>query len=133
MKMRCYRKVLRISYKNHVTNEEVCAEIQQAIGLHEDLLGHCKEMQAEVVWTIYVLTDKRNAVCGYYYILANYFYISLGLNFCCLYAENFSYKTQLRCSGLGHKVGYTVLHLQCRWKCWHSTFRHDPMFNMHQQ
>ena len=25
-KMRCYRKTLRISYKDHVTNEEVCAK-----------------------------------------------------------------------------------------------------------
>ena len=38
MEMRCYRKVLRISYKDHVTNEEVRAKIQQAIGPHEDLL-----------------------------------------------------------------------------------------------
>ena len=38
MQMRCYRKKLRISYKDHVTNEEVCAKIQQAIGPHEDLL-----------------------------------------------------------------------------------------------
>ena len=37
MKMRCYRKILRISYKDHVTNEEVHAKIQQAIGPHEDL------------------------------------------------------------------------------------------------
>ena len=36
--MRCYRKILCISYKNHVTNEEVCANIQKAIGPHEDLL-----------------------------------------------------------------------------------------------
>ena len=36
--MRCYLKILRISYKDHVTNEEVCAKIQQAIGPHEDLL-----------------------------------------------------------------------------------------------
>ena len=35
--MRCYRKLLRISYKDQVTNEEICAKIQQAIGLHEDL------------------------------------------------------------------------------------------------
>ena len=35
--MRCYRKILRISYKDHITNEEVCAKIQQAIGQHEDL------------------------------------------------------------------------------------------------
>ena len=37
MEMRCYRKILRISYKDHVTNEEVLAKIQQAIGPHEDL------------------------------------------------------------------------------------------------
>ena len=37
MKMTCYRKILRISYKHHVTNEEVRAKIQQAIGPHEDL------------------------------------------------------------------------------------------------
>ena len=37
MEMRYYRKILRISYKDHVTNEEVCAKIQQAIGPHEDL------------------------------------------------------------------------------------------------
>ena len=36
--MRCYRKVLRISYKDHVTNEEVRAKTQRAIGPHEDLL-----------------------------------------------------------------------------------------------
>ena len=35
MEMRCYRKILRISYKDHVTNEEVRAKIQQAIGPHE--------------------------------------------------------------------------------------------------
>ena len=32
MDMRCYRKILRISYKDHVTNEEVRAKIMQAIG-----------------------------------------------------------------------------------------------------
>ena len=44
MKMRCYRKILHISYKDHVTNEEVCAKIQQAIGPHEDLtiIKRCK-------------------------------------------------------------------------------------------
>ena len=36
--MRCYRKILHISYKDYVTNEEVRAKIQQAIGPHEDLL-----------------------------------------------------------------------------------------------
>ena len=38
MEMPRYRRILRISYKDHVTNEEVCAEIQQAIGPHEYLL-----------------------------------------------------------------------------------------------
>ena len=38
MEMRCYRKILRISYKDHVTNEEVRANNQQAIAPHEDLL-----------------------------------------------------------------------------------------------
>ena len=37
MEMKCYRKILRISYKERVTNEEVCAKIQQAIGPHKDL------------------------------------------------------------------------------------------------
>ena len=37
MEMRCYRKILHISYKDHVTNEEVFAKIQQAIVPHEDL------------------------------------------------------------------------------------------------
>ena len=38
MEMRCYRKTLHISIKDHVTNEEVDVKIQQAIGPHEDLI-----------------------------------------------------------------------------------------------
>ena len=38
IEMRCYRKILHISYKYHVTNDEVRTKIQQAIGPHEDLL-----------------------------------------------------------------------------------------------
>ena len=41
--MKCYRKILRISYKDRVTNEEVCAKIQQAIRPHEDLLTIVKK------------------------------------------------------------------------------------------
>ena len=37
-KPRSYRKILLISYKDHVTDEEVRAKIQQAIGPHEDLI-----------------------------------------------------------------------------------------------
>ena len=38
METRCYCKILRILYKDHIINEEVHAKIQQAIGPHEDLL-----------------------------------------------------------------------------------------------
>ena len=38
MEMRYNRKIIHISYKDHVTDEEVRAKIQQAIGPHEDLL-----------------------------------------------------------------------------------------------
>ena len=38
MEMTYYRKILHISYKDHVTNEEVRVKIQQAIGPHKDLL-----------------------------------------------------------------------------------------------
>ena len=37
LEMRCYRKILRISYKDHVTNQKILAKIQQTIGPHEDL------------------------------------------------------------------------------------------------
>ena len=37
MEMRCHRKILHISYEDHVTNEEVRAKIQHSIGPHEDL------------------------------------------------------------------------------------------------
>ena len=35
--VRHYRKTLHISYKDHVTNEEVYAKVQQAIGPHKDV------------------------------------------------------------------------------------------------
>ena len=47
MEMRCYRKILRISYKNHVTNEEVRAKIQQAIRPHEDILTIVKRRKLQ--------------------------------------------------------------------------------------
>ena len=45
--MRCYRKVLHISYKDDVTNEEVRAKIQQGIGPHEDLLTIVKRRKLQ--------------------------------------------------------------------------------------
>ena len=47
MEMSCYRKILRISYKYHVTKEEVRAKIQQAIGPHEDLLTIVKRRKLQ--------------------------------------------------------------------------------------
>ena len=47
MEMKCYRKILRISYKDHVTNEEDHAKIQQAIGPHEDLLNIVKRRKLQ--------------------------------------------------------------------------------------
>ena len=42
MEIRCYHKILCISNKDHVTNEEVRAKIQQSIGSSEDLLTNVK-------------------------------------------------------------------------------------------
>ena len=43
LEMRCYRRLLNISYKEHVTNEEVRNRIQNAIGVHDDLLTMVKK------------------------------------------------------------------------------------------
>ena len=37
LEMRCYRRLLNISYKDHLTNEEVRHRIQNAIAVHDDL------------------------------------------------------------------------------------------------
>ena len=47
LEMRCYRKILHISSKDHVINEEARAEIQQAIGPHEDLLTIVKRCKLQ--------------------------------------------------------------------------------------
>ena len=47
MEMRCYREILHISYKDHVTNEEVRAKIQQVIGPHEDHLTIVKRRKLQ--------------------------------------------------------------------------------------
>ena len=45
--MGCYHKILRISYKDHVTNEEARAKIQQAIGRYEDFLSIVKRRKLQ--------------------------------------------------------------------------------------
>ena len=51
--MRCSRKILRISYNDHVTNEKVRAKIQQAIGPHEDLLTTAKRHKLQWFGHVY--------------------------------------------------------------------------------
>ena len=45
--MWCYRKILSNFYEDYVTNEEVRAKIQQAIGPHEDLLTTVKRRKLQ--------------------------------------------------------------------------------------
>ena len=42
-KMRCYQRLLNISYKDHVTNEEVRRKIQAAIGAYAEILAPGKK------------------------------------------------------------------------------------------
>ena len=42
--MRCYRRLLNISYKDHVTNEKVRRKIQAAIGEYDELLSLVKKI-----------------------------------------------------------------------------------------
>ena len=45
LEMGCYRRLLNISYKDHVTNEEVRNRIQNATGVHDDLLTMVKKQK----------------------------------------------------------------------------------------
>ena len=45
LEMRCYRLLLTISFKDHVTNEEVRNRIQNTIGVHDDLLTIVKKQK----------------------------------------------------------------------------------------
>ena len=45
LEMRCYRRLLNISYNDHVTNEEVRKRIQNAVGMHDDLLTMVKKQK----------------------------------------------------------------------------------------
>ena len=62
MEVRCCRKILRISYKDHVTNEEVCVKIQQAIGPHEDLLTIVKKRKLQWYGHVSRSSDLTKAI-----------------------------------------------------------------------
>ena len=47
LEMRCYKRLLNISYKDHVTNEEVRNRIQNANGVHDDLLTMIKKRNSD--------------------------------------------------------------------------------------
>ena len=52
MGMKCYHKILCISYKDLVTNEEVRTKVQQAVGPHEDPLTTVKRRKLQ--WYVHV-------------------------------------------------------------------------------
>ena len=54
--MRCYRRLLNSSYKDHVTNEEVCRKIQAAIGEYGELLTLVKKRKLR--WFGHVLRSS---------------------------------------------------------------------------
>ena len=59
VEMRCYRRLLHISYKDHITNEIVCTKIQTAIGSYEDLLTTVKKRKLR--W--YGHVTRSNGLC----------------------------------------------------------------------
>ena len=60
--MRCYRKILHISYKDHVTNEEDRAKIQQAIGSYEDLLTIVKRRKRQWYSHVFRSSDLAKTI-----------------------------------------------------------------------
>ena len=55
--MRCYRRLLTILYKDHVTNEEVRRKIQEAIGEYDELLTLVKKRKLR--WFGHVLRSDN--------------------------------------------------------------------------
>ena len=57
LEMRCFRKLLGISYRDHITNEEVKARIGNAIGPYEDLLTTVKRRKLK--WYGHVTRQRK--------------------------------------------------------------------------
>ena len=62
MEMRCYRKILCISYKYHVINEEVNAKIPEATGTHENLLTIVKRRKLKWYGHVSRLSDLAKTI-----------------------------------------------------------------------
>ena len=58
--MRCSQRRLGISYRDHVTNEEVRNTIRNAIGPYQDLVTTVRKKQFELVWAY---CNKINRTC----------------------------------------------------------------------
>ena len=71
LEMGCYRRLLNISYKDHVTNEEVCNRIQDAVGVHDDLLTMIKKLYVQRTLTVCVYLLIA-VVCYFVIINSNY-------------------------------------------------------------
>ena len=65
MEMMCYRKMLHILYKVHVTNQEVRAKIQQAIGPHEDLLAIVKRRKLQRYGRLLFIGSDQDHLAGH--------------------------------------------------------------------
>ena len=66
MEKKSFRRILRISYKDHVTNEEVRNKIQQAIGPYEDLTTVKTEAQIAMVRPRLTITwPRKNNLARY--------------------------------------------------------------------
>ena len=62
LEMTCYRRLLNISYKGHVTNEEVHNRIQNATGMHDDLLTMEKKRKLRWYGHISRSSGKANTI-----------------------------------------------------------------------
>ena len=66
LEMRCYRRLLNIAYKDHVTNEEVRNRIQNAIGVHDNLLHVTNEEVRNRIQNVILLTMVKKRKLRWY-------------------------------------------------------------------
>ena len=64
LEMRCYRRFLNISYKDHVMNEEVHNRIQNEIGVHDDLLTLIKNWKLRLSSHLKILWHGEDYSAG---------------------------------------------------------------------
>ena len=61
VEIRCYRRLLHISYKDHITNEIVCKKMQAAIGPYKDILTTVEKgsYESSEMWSDQVASAKK--------------------------------------------------------------------------